>query len=44
MYAARNQAGQYSSVIVLIMFGTTLLVSALAYGIQNRTKKNGVKK
>ncbi len=44
LYAARNQAGQYSSVIVLIMFGTTLLVSALAYGIQNRTKKNGVKK
>ena len=42
LYAARNQAGQYSSVIVLIMFGTTLLVSAAAYAIRdagNRKKQ-----
>lgn len=36
LYNARNQAGQYSSVIVLITFFITLMISALAFALQAR--------
>lgn len=38
LYNVRNQAGQYSSVIVLITFLITLAISAAAFTLQNRKR------
>ena len=36
LYNARNNPGQYTSAIVLIMFLATLLISGIAFALQNR--------
>lgn len=41
LYNVRNQAGQYSSVIVLITFLITLAISAVAFALQNRRHSEG---
>lgn len=39
LYNARNNPGQYTSAIVLIMFLATLLISGVAFALQNRADR-----
>lgn len=39
LYNARNNPGQYTSAIVLIMFLATLLISGVAFAMQNRADR-----
>ena len=43
LYNARNQAGQFSSVIVLITFAVTLIISRTALEVQKRDKRRDSK-
>lgn len=40
LYNSRNQPGQYSSVIVLVLFGITLIISGAAFAAKSRNSRN----
>ena len=39
LYNSRNNPGQYTSAIVLIMFLATLLIAGIAFSLQNRADR-----
>jgi putative spermidine/putrescine transport system permease protein len=40
LYSARDQVGQYSSVIVLIIFTLIMIISGISYSLKNKSSRN----